>query len=56
VVRRGDTGVPEGKTGKRMRGRDSDLLYCLDCKSSWRSSQGTLSENLGYDRHGVNLT
>lgn len=55
LVRLGDTGVPSVMVGKRKRTRDSDLVKCRDCGWVFRTRQGTLYENMGFDKHGEGL-
>ena len=50
--RQGKVGISQGRIGSRERTVDSNQLYCVDCKSYFRSSGATRREVMGFNASG----
>lgn len=51
LKRIGRVGVRESEYGKRKRTKDSNRIICTLCGHKFRSRDGTMWENMGYDPH-----
>jgi hypothetical protein len=51
LKRLGRVGVKPSEYGKRKRTKDSNRIVCTLCGHKFRSRDGTMLENMGYDPH-----